>query len=148
VVQFEVDELDLDHGFLQLATSRQMRVRVNCLTVTPLSADQTQYDVIDVDGKVKVIAHKHDVKIHAKESAAREAKQGESHSRSSDVIVREGHETTRDEHCGAAVKPTDRVAADGAILNSVWAKGAGLTGIGLLCVLLCHGDDPMSPSRP
>jgi hypothetical protein len=157
VVQFEVDELDLDHGFLQLTTSRELKVRVNCLTVIPVTTDRTQYDVINIDGKVKVIAHQNDVRIHAKESVGRKATQGESSpgrptgrssGRSSDVIVREGHESTRDEHCGAAAKATDGVAAKGAIFNSVWAKGAGLGGIGLLCILLCRSDDPISPSWP
>jgi hypothetical protein len=144
VVQFEVDELDLDHGFLQLTTSRQMRVRVNCLTVVPISADPTQYDVIDMDGKVKVIAYKNDVKIHLRSSVAHKAKRDES----SDVIVREGHQTTRDEHCAAAAKPTEGVTADGAILTSRRAIWAGVGGIALLCILICRGDDPISPSGP
>src|SRR3984885_6038085 len=37
VVQFEGDELVLDHGGLQLNTSRGMKVRVNCLIVIPLA---------------------------------------------------------------------------------------------------------------
>ena len=49
---------------LQLGTSRGMRVLVGCLTITPTRSSKPSYDVTDVDGKVKIIAHKNDVKIH------------------------------------------------------------------------------------
>jgi hypothetical protein len=145
VVQFEGDELVLDHGSLQLNTTREMKVRVNCITVVPATSDWTQYDVTDVDGKVKVVAHKNAVKIHSADAALRKSKQGIS----SDVIVREGEQATRDEHCGAPIKTTEGLSANGAILNSPWAKGAGLVAIGVLaCVALCHSDDPISPAIP
>jgi hypothetical protein len=145
VVQYEGDELVLDHGSLQLDTARQMRVRVNCITVIPLTADRTQYDVTDIDGKVKVVAYKNDVKIHYAGAAMRKSKQGGS----SDVIVREGEQATRDEHCGAPIKPTAGLDAEGAILNSPWAKIGGLATVGVLaCWALCRGDDPVSPSKP
>src|SRR5437588_596637 len=38
VVQFEGDELVLDHGTVSVNTSRLMRVRVGCVTVTPVNA--------------------------------------------------------------------------------------------------------------
>ena len=148
VVQFDADQLNLDHGFLQVTTSRELKVRVNCLTVTPISADRTQYDVIDVDGKVKVIAYKNDVKVHSKGSAIRRAERGGKQDGSGDDIVRAGQQKTRDEHCGSAVKPTDGVAANGAIFNSTWAKGGGLAGIGILCLFYCDWDDPISPATP
>lgn len=148
VVQFEPDELDLDHGFLQLTTARELRVRVNCLTLIPLTANRTQYDVSDVDGKVKIVAYKNDVKIHARDSAARKlASQGKPDD-SRDEIVHEGQQKIRDEHCGAAVKPEETVDAKAGILNTVQAKVAGLGGIALLCLLICVGDDPISPSLP
>lgn len=145
IVQFEGDELVLDHGGLQLNTARQMRVRVNCITIIPVTAEWTQYDVSDVDGKVKVVAYKNDVKIHSKNGVARKAKQGEW----SDTIVREGEQATRDERCGALIKPADGIDANGAILNSLSAKVAGgVVVIVLACLGLCHGDDPISPAKP
>ena len=145
IVQFEGDELVLDHGWLQLNTARQMKVRINCITVIPLTPDRTQYDVTDIDGKITVAAIKNDVKIHYKAAVTRRSKQSES----SDVIVHEGEQSTRDDKCGAAVRPADVVDAKGAILNSVWAKSAGVAVIGTLtCLGLCHSDDPVSPSKP
>jgi hypothetical protein len=145
IVQFEGEQLVLDHGTLQVNTSRAMSVRVNCMTVIPLTQEWTRYDVIDVDGKMQVIAHENDVRIHYQGATARRSKAAGF----SDVTVRQGEEATREERCGAAAKPAEVVNAKGAILNSVWAKGAGLTAIGILtCWALCRGDDPISPYIP
>ena len=140
VVQFEGDELVLDHGSLQLNTARQMKVRVNCITVIPVTAEWTQYDVSDIDGKVKVSAYKKDVKIHAP-SAARRAKQGAS----TDNIVHEGEQSTREEKCGAGAWPTPGTAP---ILDRPVAIGVGVGLIALTCIIICRGDDPVSPSKP
>jgi hypothetical protein len=139
VVQFEGDELVLDHGSLQLNTARQLKVRVNCITVIPVTADWTRYDVSDVDDKIKVSAYKKDVRIHAP-SAARRSKQ----TGSIDNIVHEGERTTRDEKCGGAARP----AADKALLNSPVAIGGGVGLIALTCIIICRSDDPVSPSKP
>ena len=145
VVQFEGDELVLDHGQLQLNTSRQMRVRVNCLTVIPISPDWSRYDVTDVDGKVTVVAYQHDFKIHSQGAALRSAR-GE---KNEDAIVHQGEQSTRDEKCGAAARPSDVVHARGAILNDPIAKGLGIVLVGVgICLGLCHGDDPLSPWKP
>jgi hypothetical protein len=145
IVQFDGDELVFDHGSLQLNTSRGMKVRVNCLTVIPVTPERTQYDVTDVDGKVKVVAYKNDVTIHYQGAVTRKSK----HPASLDVIVREGEQASREERCGAPIRPTEVIDAKGAILNSVWAKGAGVAAIGIFtCVGLCHGDDPVSPYKP
>jgi len=143
IVQFEGDELVLDHGWLQLNTARQMKVRINCVTVVPLTPDRTQYDVTDIDGKIKVVAYKNDVKIHS--TATRRSKQ----SVSSDFIVHEGEQSTRGDQCGVTVRPSEVVDAKGAILNSRWAKSAAGVVVGtLICLGLCHNDDPVSPSKP
>jgi hypothetical protein len=145
IVQFEGDELVLDHGGLQLNTSRAMRVRVNCMTVIPITQEWTRYDVIDVDGKMLVVAHENDVKIHYQGAVARRSKLAAF----SDVTVHQGEQVTREERCGAPARPADVIDAHGAILNSVWAKGAGIAAIGVLtCWALCRGDDPISPAVP
>jgi hypothetical protein len=144
IVQFEGDELVLDHGSVQVNTSRGMRVRVNCITVTPLNQAWTRYDVIDVDGKMKVLAYENDVNIHYGGAADKKSK-----AVASDVIVHQGEQATREERCGAAARPVDVINAKGAILNSAWAKGAGLAAISVVtCYALCRGDDPISPFRP
>jgi hypothetical protein len=147
VIQFEGDELVLEHGSLSVNTSRVLRVRVGCITVTPVNADWTQYEVADVDGKVTVSSLKSDVYIDAKSNDPKEAKRPEHSGRQ---IVRESEQKERSEKCGAAiVKESTILAGRGAIMNSLWARGAGLAAIGVLtCWALCQSDDPLSPSTP
>src|SRR5258708_22288293 len=145
IVQFDGEELVLDHGGLQVNTSREMKVRVNCVTVIPVTQVWTRYDVIDVDGKIRVTADENDVKIHYQGASAQRSKTAAL----SDEIVHQGEQASRDERCGAAAQPAEVINAKGAILNSVWAKGAGLIAIGVVtCLGLCHDDDPISPSKP
>jgi hypothetical protein len=145
IVQFEGDELVLDHGSLQLNTSRGVRVRVNCITISPLAQEWSRYDVIDVDGRVTVAAHENDVQIHFQGAAFRQSKQAVI----SDVTVHQGEQVTREERCGAPVRPADVVNAKVAILNNVWTVRAGAVAIGILtCWALCRGDDPISPDKP
>jgi len=144
IVQFEGDELVLEHGSLQLNTSRGMKVRVNCITVTPLTPDWNRYDVTDVDGRVMVAAHQNDVKIHYQGAAARRSRLATS----SDVTVHQGEQVTREERCGAPARPADTVGAAMATLDTPWAIGIGAAAIGVLtCWALCRGDEPVSPSK-
>ena len=148
MVQFEGDELVLEHGSLSVNSNRGMRVRVGCLTVTPVNADWTHYEVSDVDGKVTVSAFKNDVTINERTFKPQQARQS---AQSIQTLVREGEQRSREEKCGGAAprQPPGHVDAVGAIMNSPWAKAAGLTGIGgLLCVAFCHDDDPVSPWKP
>ena len=146
VVQFQGDELALDHGSLQLDTTQEMKVLIGCITVTPVTSDRTQYSVTDLDGRVQVVASKNDVKIHLHGSLSR-TKQGAS----SDLIVREGEKVSRQERCGAPARPTQGLNPGEPALNSPWFWGAGLVAIGAItCLgLLCHPrEDPVSPSKP
>jgi len=145
IVQFEGDELVLEHGSLQVNTWRGMRVRVNCLTVSAPAQEWARYDVTDVDGKVLVLAYQNDVKIHYQSPAAWRLK----HVELPDVTVYQGGQATSEERCGSAAKPAEVVNAKGAILDSIWAKGIGITAIGVVtCWALCRGDNPVSPSKP
>jgi hypothetical protein len=148
MVEFDSDELVLDHGALSVHTTRGLRVRIGCLTVTPVNpSDWTQYDVIDVDGKVTVRANQNDVYIDARSKNPQQIKQPE---RSGRTIVRQGEETSRDEKCGGAYLNTPNAMPGlGAALNSPWAVATGVTVIGVLtCWALCRSGNPASPARP
>src|SRR5215831_12316477 len=119
VVQYQTDELALDHGTVSVNTSRAFRVRVGCITVTPVKADWTHYDVTDLDGRVTVSALKGDVYLDAHTNTAQEAKQGPEKSR---TIAHEGEQKSREEKCAAAGPPPDHLAAYGAIMNSPYVK--------------------------
>ena len=145
VVQYQGLELALDHGMLQLDTSREMKVLIGCITITPISSDRTLYTVTDVDGKVKIAASKNDVKVHLHTGIHREKQ-----SSSSDFIVHEGEEKTHSEHCGGYLpRPADGASGLPAWLDTTAAKiviggGSGVA----ICYLICKGDDPISPSKP
>ena len=144
IVQFEGDELVLEHGGVQMITSVGMKVRVNCITVIPLTQDWNRYEVIDVNGRVKVAAHQNDVKIHYRLAATRTSKQA----KFSDVTVHQGEQVTREERCGAPAKPVAELAATGTILSSPWAIGiGGAAVVALTCWALCRGDEPVSAAK-
>jgi hypothetical protein len=147
MVQFESDELVLDHGSLSVNTARGIRVRVGCLTVTPVnSSDWTQFDVIDVDGKVTVHALKSDVYIDARSKNPQEVKKP---ARSTRDLVRESEQKSREEKCGGAYLKADRWPVLGAILNSTTAKATAAVIVGgVACYAICRPDDPISPHKP
>ena len=148
IVQFEGDELVLEHGSLSLNTARGLRVRVGCLIVTPANiAEWTRYDVADVDGKVTVSALKSDVNIDVRTNKLQQAKQSAPSSR---ISVREGERKSREEKCAATGNRTPAsTAGSGAIMSSPWAISAGVAGIGILaCAALCRGSSPISPAHP
>jgi hypothetical protein len=146
LVQFEGNQLFLEHGTVQVTTSTQMTVRAGCITAIPAITGWTQYDVTDVDGKVTVAANKSDVNIERRKTAS----QPELDARHSDkVTVREGEQATREDKCGAAIRAPDYVAGKAAFLNRWEAVAAGAIVVGVItCLGLCHTDDPMSPSDP
>ncbi len=143
MVQFQGHELVLDHGSLQVSTASEMEVIVGCISIIPNTSDQTEYDVTDVDGRVRIAASKKDVKVHSHGGALRRSKQ----SASSDNIVREGQQATREEHCGGPYTPSQ--AADAPILNTHVAEAVGIAAVGVLtCLGLCREDNPVSPAKP
>ena len=147
VVQFADDELALDHGTVSVNTSRELKVRVGCITVTPISADWTHYEVRDVDGKVTVSALKSDVYLDSRSANQRQVKLSRQSERE---IVRESEQKSRDEKCGAAeIRESTPRPGIGPILNSRLAWVLGVGGVGaVVCLGLCHDDDPLSPSGP
>jgi hypothetical protein len=146
LIQFEENELILEHGTIQVTTSTQMIVRVGCITAIPVVSTWTQYDVTDVDGKVTVFAHKRDVNIDERKKAS-EVKIEDAHSRK--VTVREGEQATREEKCAAAIRAPDYVPGKKALLDTWEGVTAGLVAVGVItCLGICHGDDPVSPSDP
>jgi len=148
VIQFEGNELVLDHGSLSVNTSRGMTVRVGCLTITPANdAEWTHYDVADVNGKVNVSALKNDVNIDEHSRSVQPARQS---AHSNRVTVREGEQKSREEKCGAAyIRQASSVPLTQAILNSPYAVGSGIVIIGVLtCWALCRSGNPISPTNP
>jgi hypothetical protein len=145
LLQFEGDELDLDHGSLQVSSTRGVKVRVNCMTVVPLTQEWTRYDVIDADGKVLVAAHENDVQIHFKHGAVRRSK----NVGPSDVTVHRGEQVIRSEQCDSEFKPAQPSPAHIPIMDRSWVMWSGIAATGVItCYALCRKGNPVSPDKP
>ncbi len=147
VVQFESEELVLEHGSVSVNTTRGLRVRVGCLVVVPQNrADWTHYEVVDMDGKVTVSAIKSNVDINSGGLKLGQVKGSPSIA----LTVLEGEQKSRDDKCGAEKNLPASPVGNGPSLNSPWAIGAGAVGIGvLICFAVCRGgSQPISPSQP
>lgn len=140
LVKFEGDAVSLEHGGVNVATSKGMATRAGEVTVAPAAKAWTEFEVTNLDGKVQIVAQKGDVTITDGSGAS--------------STLPQGQQTTRDEsqskekerrRRGAGAPP----AASRAILDMTYAKwlGAGAVG-GLTTWVLLQGDDPLSPSDP
>ncbi|MGC1372300.1 MAG: hypothetical protein WA824_09195 [Candidatus Sulfotelmatobacter sp.] len=140
MLQFQGHELVVDHGSLQLDTSLEMEVIVGCITISPVTYDRTQLDLTDIGGKARISVSKGDVKIHSHGMAVRKSKAD------SDTILHPGDHAVRADACGSTSAPN--TANDG-WLNSRTAQITGGVIAGtLICLGVCHGDDPVSPAKP
>ncbi len=146
MVQYQATELVLDHGSLAVNTSRGLRVRVGCITITPVHDNAwTHYEVKDLNGRVDVSALKDDVYIDAHSKNLENAKEQE-RNRS---IVHEGEQKSRDEKCAGAYDLSEAAPGIAPWLNSPEAVAIGSAiVVGITCYALCRGSNPISPSRP
>jgi len=127
MVQFQSDELVLDHGSLSVVTVRGLRVRIGCVTVTPVNSSmETRYEVTDLDGKITVRASKNDVYIDGRSKDPQDVKKS---SKSERDIVQEGEEKSREEKCAVAPVKGQNAPGIGPALSSIWAKTAGAAAI-------------------
>jgi hypothetical protein len=149
VTKFQADFLELDHGSISVETSTSFKVKVNCITVTPVVNDLTQYEVMDVNGTVQVAARKKDVNVEIHKGLG---KPSPGAGQSGGGTVHEGEQRSykESEVCG---EPPRAPGANSSPLDSKWIKiGAGIVGGGILiCVLLLcpsSGPSPISPAQP
>lgn len=136
LVQFNGTAVKLEHGSVNVGTSKSMTAQVGGLKVVPASAAWTVYDVQDADGSVKIFARKGDLTLTDATGT---------------TTLAQGQETTRDETRENGKRKRDRgaggavPAAGGGILDSTPAIIGGLAAIGgLTCWAVCRGDDPLS----
>lgn len=139
LIQYQGSAVKLEHGSLNVATSKNMAAQVGGLTVVPAGASWTEFEVHDTDGAVRIIARKGAVKLIDASGSS---------------TLAEGQETTRDETSekGKKKRKTPGGAipgASGGVLDSPWAIGAGIGVIGgITAWSLIHDDEPVSPKRP
>lgn len=148
IIEFENNELRLEHGSLSVLTFRSLAVRVGCILAVPVRSEETLFTTVDDSGRVTVSAVRNDVNIN---TTAKRSKQVADKDRPEQVTVRQGEQKSRDEKCGASPFETRTVAAGiQGLFNSPYAQGLAAAGIVVtLCLVFCFGgDEPASPSVP
>ncbi len=133
LVDYQKNNLRLEHGDLSVTTQVGMSVRVGCVVVAPADEVMTKFQVRDLNGEIIIDAQKGDLIIS-------ENKQHEK--------LLEGQEgTRRDEKCRAAAPPSTIVQG---VLDSKTAKiiGSGIVGGVLLWLLIDESGTPLSSWQP
>lgn len=144
LVQFERSSVRIDHGGVTVATSKGMTTTAGDVKISPASNEWTEFNVVDVDGTVRIAARKGDVTIDDGDKT---------------VTLAEGQETTRDETSNTSSDKGSKKrrkqaagatpGAKGGVLNSPVAIGiAGGAVIGVTTWVLLQSENPASPAKP
>jgi hypothetical protein len=140
LVQYEGTSVNLEHGGVTVSTSKSLATRAGSITVSPATGVWTEFEVRDVDGKVRIMARKGDLTVSDETGT---------------TTLAQGQETTRDEEsekdrnkkkkrAGGGTAP----AAAGGVLDSPVAIGIGTGAIvGVAAWAVIQGDEPASPTK-
>jgi len=145
LIEFEGDSLKLEHGGVSVSTSKGVATTAGAVKVAPASNLWTEFNVVDTDGTVRIVAKKGDLTITDDNGT---------------TTLAQGQETTRDEQSDRGDGDKDKKnnkkraagaapAASGGVLNSTTAIIAGAAAIGgVTAWVLVQSDEPVSPSKP
>lgn len=150
LVQFEGAFVDIQHGGVTVSTSKGTATTAGDVKVTPASFSWTEFNVVDVDGNVRIAARKGDLTIsdgketftlaQGQETTRNETSQDQNTDQNTD----QNSNKKKKRRSGAAVP-----AAGGGILSSPWAIGIGAAAIGGVTTwVLLQNDNPASPAKP
>jgi hypothetical protein len=138
LIQYEGDSVSLEHGGVTVSTSKSLSTHVGDVNVSPASNVWTEFEIRDVDGRVRIMARKGDLTVSDETGT---------------TTLAQGQETTRDEQSEKKKKKKQggtgtAPAATGSVLDSPVAIGIG-TGVvvGVAAWALSRDDDPASPAR-
>jgi hypothetical protein len=140
LVKFQGPEVDIEHGAVQIGTSRGLATKAGEITIKPAGNSWTEFQVADVDGRVQIAATKGDLTVQDQQGT---------------TTLSQGQQTTRDDSSQPEKKKHRKhgtgaeAAAKGGIMNSKEAilVGSGIVG-GVTAWVLLQGEEPMSPSCP
>lgn len=146
VVKFQGDAVELDHGSVSVETFRSFKVLVHCITVIPVTNEETKYDVVDLNGSVQVSAGTRDVNVKWEHGGRKDsAEPGEVAGQQGSVHQGEQKKYDESELCGAPPRPSALSLPD-----PKWIA-AGAAGAGLLVWVIVKGGGgktPVSASTP
>lgn len=140
LVKFEGPAVELEHGGVRVTTSKALAAHAGDVTIKPAGNAWTEFQVVDVDGRVQIAANKGDVTVQDDQGT---------------TTVSQGQQTTRDDTSDTDKKKKKKrkagaaVPGTGGIMSSPWVV-YGATGVvvgGAIWVLL-QNNPPASPSCP
>jgi hypothetical protein len=144
LVQYEDDGLKLEHGGLTVSTSKLLGAHAGDVTVSPTASVWTEFEVRDVDGRVKIAARKGDLTI-SDDSGTTTLAQGQETTRDESQSQTDDNKKKKKKGAGEGHVP----GAAGGVLNSPWVIGVGAGIIvGGAAWVFSHGDEPVSPAKP
>ena len=139
LVKFEGSSVGVEHGRVDITTSKAMAAHVEVFTITPKTDSWTEFEVADLNGSVQVIARKGDVSVSDGQDT---------------TTVAQGQQTTVGQPAGKTKSKSKKqegavTAAHGGIMSSTPVKVGALAAIGVgVGWILAQGDDPLSPTKP
>ena len=145
LVEYQNDAVKVDHGGVTISTSKLLATRAGDITVSPAANVWTEFEVRDVDGRVRIAARKGDLTINDGNGTTTLA-QGEQTTREDSQSQTDNDtEKKKKKKKGAAAAPA---AAEGGVFNSPIAVGiGGAVILGGAVWVLVQGDEPASPSK-
>jgi hypothetical protein len=138
LVKFEGSFVELEHGGVRVTTSRGLAARAGEVTIKPAGTSWTEFQVVDVDGRVQIAANKGDVTVQDSQGT---------------TTVTQGQQTTRDDTSDAEKKKKKRrksgaaTAAGGGIMSSPAVVYGGLAVAGGVATWVwLQQEPPVSPA--
>jgi hypothetical protein len=145
LVEYEGSTVKLEHGGVNVSTSKLLATRAGDITVSPAAGVWTEFEVRDVDGKVEIAARKGDLTI-GDGTGTTTLPQGQQTTRDDSQSQNDSQSTKDKKKKKAGDGPTP--AASGGVLNSPLAIGIGGGAIlGATAWILAQSENPVSPSK-
>lgn len=144
-IQFEGNAVKLEQGSVTVSTSKLMATHAGDVAVIPSASVWTQFDVADVDGRVRIAARKGDLIINDRAGATMLAQGQETTREASPQTPQDESEKHKKKRKRGAGAPA---AAGSTIMDSPVAIGAGAAAVvGLTTWVLLQDGEPVSPKQ-
>ena len=154
LVQFEGASLKVEHGSVDVATSKGVATTAGDVRVAPVSNAWTEFNVTDVDGTVKIAANKGDLLVTDDNGTVtlpqgQQTTRDEQSAQSADTNTNPDTNTNKDKKKKKKRGEGAAPGATGGVLDSPVAVGVGSAVIvGVTTWVLLQGTSPVSPSSP
>ncbi len=145
LIQFDPSSVKIEHGGVTISTSKGVGTTAGDVKVTPASFAWTEFNVVDVDGVVRIAATKGELTIDDGGGNVTTLQQGQQTTVDEQAPDNGKNNKKKNKNQNAGATP----AAGGGILSSPYAIGAGAAAIGGLTIwVLTRNSNPESPTDP